>query len=72
MGEITNVSRKTRVPAQPGEGGTLPVRSQSLATSPGALWIGKQLRRYYGRALQEPVPQRFLDLLDELDKGQGK
>jgi hypothetical protein len=29
--------------------------------------IGRQLKENYGKLLREPVPQRFLDLLDELE-----
>ena len=33
--------------------------------------IGKQLRAYYG-ALIEPTPDRFVDLLRQLDKAEDK
>jgi len=35
-------------------------------------WIGKQLRDFYGETLSEPVPDRFVELLRELDKRAGK
>lgn len=31
-------------------------------------WIGSHLRKVYDEALSEPVPERFLDLLKEIDK----
>lgn len=31
-------------------------------------WIGAHLRKVYDEALSEPVPDRFLDLLKEIDK----
>lgn len=31
-------------------------------------WIGAHLRKVYDEALTEPVPDRFLDLLKEIDK----
>ena len=31
-------------------------------------WIGAHLRKVYDEALNEPVPDRFLDLLKEIDK----
>jgi hypothetical protein len=30
--------------------------------------IGAQLHQIYEEVLQEPIPQRFLDLLNELDR----
>lgn len=35
-------------------------------------WIGKQLRDFYDETLSEPVPDRFIELLRELDKKTGK
>lgn len=41
------------------------------ASDPGAEQmtsaIGRQLKENYGKLLREPVPQKFLDLLDELE-----
>lgn len=31
-------------------------------------WIGKQLREAYAETLSEPVPERFKDLLRQLDE----
>lgn len=31
-------------------------------------WIGSHLRKVYDEALNEPVPDRFLALLKEIDK----
>lgn len=31
-------------------------------------WIGAHLRKVYNEALSEPVPDRFLDLLKEIDR----
>lgn len=30
--------------------------------------IGQQLRKYYGQIVDQPVPDRFLELLDRLDE----
>ena len=30
--------------------------------------IGQQLQKYYGEMADQPVPDRFLDLLDKLDE----
>ena len=30
-------------------------------------WIGRQLRQVYDKALNEPIPERFLDLLKQID-----
>ncbi len=35
-------------------------------------WIGQQLRTVYDKTLQEPIPQRFLELLDAIDKKDSK
>ncbi len=34
--------------------------------------IGRQLRAVYDEVVNEPVPDRFLKLLQELDRKQGK
>ena len=34
--------------------------------------IGDQLRAMYDELMQQPVPDRFKDLLDQLDKGPTK
>jgi hypothetical protein len=31
-------------------------------------WIGRQLRAVYDETLHEPIPERFLELLDKIDK----
>ena len=31
-------------------------------------WIGRQLRQVYDKTLNEPIPERFLDLLKQLDE----
>ncbi len=31
--------------------------------------LGDQLKETYGRLLKDPVPQKFLDLLQQLDSG---
>lgn len=31
-------------------------------------WIGRQLRQVYDKALNEPIPERFLDLLKQIDE----
>lgn len=35
-------------------------------------WLGKQLRDFYDETLSEPVPDRFVELLRELDKKTSK
>lgn len=30
-------------------------------------WIGRQLRKIYDETLNEPIPDRFLDLLKQID-----
>lgn len=34
--------------------------------------IGDQLRAMYDDLMQQPVPERFKDLLDQLEKAQGR
>ena len=46
-------------------------RPPQLAKKAGAGkedWIGAHLRKVYDEALSEPVPDRFLALLKEIDK----
>ena len=31
-------------------------------------WIGRQLREVYNKTLDEPIPERFLELLEQIDK----
>lgn len=31
-------------------------------------WIGQQLRKVYDETLNEPIPERFLDLLKQIDR----
>ena len=33
--------------------------------------IGSQLRSYYGNLMQEPIPDRFVQLLEELQQKEG-
>lgn len=56
-----------------------PVRSQPSATATTASpaiddvierHIGEKLRQAYAGVLDEPVPQRFIDLLDRLARGE--
>lgn len=35
-------------------------------------WIGAHLRKVYDEALSEPVPERFLELLKEIDRKEGR
>ena len=52
---------------------TTPARSRKAKdTHQKSEWIGKQLRDFYGETLSEPVPDRFVELLRELDKKAGK
>lgn len=36
-----------------------------------AEWIGEQLREFYDSTASEPVPERFRDLLRQLDEKSG-
>lgn len=50
--------------------------SSKLATDPkldstSQKRIGDQLRAMYDELMQQPVPDRFRELLDQLDKGNG-
>lgn len=47
-------------------------RPASLSTlSEKERWIGEQLRQVYEAALEEPVPEHLIDLLNKLD-GNGQ
>ena len=49
-----------------------PDKSQVRATASDRLvakTLGRDLRAVFSDVLDEPVPQRFIDLLDELEKG---
>lgn len=35
-------------------------------------WIGAHLRKVYDEALREPVPDRFLSLLNEIEKKESR
>lgn len=37
-----------------------------------AEWIGQKLREFYDETASEPVPDRFRDLLRQLDEKSGK
>jgi hypothetical protein len=54
------------VPAEPKEAG------KSDKASPVHEHIGKQLRAMFDDVVGEPVPDRFRDLLDALEKKQAK
>lgn len=34
--------------------------------------IGAKLRAYYGTVQEEPIPEKFLDLLEKLDQAEQK
>ncbi len=34
--------------------------------------IGAKLRAYYGTVQEEPIPEKFIDLLDKLDRVEAK
>lgn len=34
--------------------------------------IGAKLRAYYGTVQEEPIPEKFLDLLEKLDQAEDK
>lgn len=49
-------------------GAAVPPRPAGKKGAGKADWIGANLRKVYDEALNEPVPDRFLDLLKEIDK----
>ena len=49
-------------------GGTAPQKQAKKAPAGKEDWIGAHLRKVYDEALSEPVPDRFLALLKEIDK----
>ncbi len=44
-----------------------PDRDPTILPSEKEKWIGRQLRQVYDKALNEPIPERFLDLLKQID-----
>lgn len=54
----------------------LPTQREASAAGPKARkggpgredWIGAHLRKVYDEALSEPVPERFMELLKEIDR----
>lgn len=45
------------------------VRPMKISTRPDVTdLIGQRLRKYYDEVAEQPVPDRFLDLLDKLDE----
>jgi len=48
-------------------GGTAPGRAKK-APAGKEDWIGANLRKVYDEALNEPVPDRFLSILKEIEK----
>ena len=45
------------------------IRPLKMSSRPGATdLIGQQLRKYYDEVATQPVPNRFLSLLDKLDE----
>lgn len=55
---------ESAVPAQPVEGTTEP----GLVTADMQAFIGRQLRAVYDDIAKQPVPDRFLELMQQLDK----
>ncbi len=52
-----------------GSGVKKQIRTLEMSSRPGATdLIGQQLRKYYDEVASQPVPNRFLHLLDELDQ----
>jgi hypothetical protein len=45
-----------------------PERDPSILPNEKEEWIGRQLRQVYDKALSEPIPERFLDLLKQIDE----
>ena len=63
-------------PARGAKGAGAPSGARRRAPKPGASvqmqvqdHIGRQLRAVYDDLLSQPVPDRFLEVLDQLDKG---
>lgn len=44
-----------------------PDQDPSMVANEKEEWIGRQLRAVYDKALNEPIPERFLDLLKQID-----
>jgi hypothetical protein len=64
--------RKPGTPGQPADSTAAKRGKSSASLSPDIQGkIGRQLRAYYA-GLIEPTPERFVDLLRELDKPGGK
>ncbi len=63
-GEVVSLgpARRSRVKQEP---------PRTLPDVPVQLHIGRQLRSLYAGVLREPVPDRFLALLEELDRQAG-
>ena len=52
-----------------GNGSEKSIQPAKTSSKPGATdLIGHQLRKYYNEVADEPVPTRFLHLLDKLDE----
>jgi chorismate mutase len=45
-----------------------PGRTPLAADSDKEEWIGQQLRAVYDKTLNEPIPERFLELLKKIDE----
>ena len=49
------------------------VRPMKISTMPDVTdLIGQRLRKYYDEVADQPVPDRFLDLLNKLDEASSK
>ena len=52
-----------------GSGVEKQIRPLKMSSRPGVTdLIGQQLRKYYDEVASQPVPNRFLHLLDKLDE----
>lgn len=49
-----------------------PLDGKGEAKQPIQAHLGDQLKRYFSSIVSEPVPDRFADLLDELEKRERK
>lgn len=61
---LSRESAESAVPAPPDEGTSKP----DLETADMQAFIGRQLRAVYDDIAKQPVPDRFLELMQQLDK----
>ncbi len=68
-GESANLRTKARSEDQPA--GPAPTSARLLSGADVHAYIGRQLRAVYDDVAKQPVPDRFLDLIKQLDARTG-